>query len=167
MGQSGNPSRHHVTKPPPGGFAAISAGIDACGVGSDGAVACTGYAREVPPGPFSAVSTSWKHACGLRPDGTVECWGDNTHGQADAPQGRFRAVCADDIISAGVCRGTNLLRACRWDKLAVGGIVACGVRVEGTVACNSGLWTPPELFDSVAVGWDHACGVRLDGSVAC
>ncbi|WP_419851447.1 hypothetical protein [Candidatus Poriferisocius sp.] len=32
------------------------------------------------------MSTAW---CGLRTDGTIACWGDNTHGQTNTPNGQF------------------------------------------------------------------------------
>ena len=51
---------------------------------------------------------------------------------------------------------------------------ACGVKVDGTVACwgedrfDSGLLTPPDgEFVTVSVGSHSACGVKVDGTVAC
>ena len=50
------------------------------------------------------------HTCGLRGSGETVCWGDNGHGQTDAPSGRFSAV------GAG------------WGY-------SCGLRHEGDVIC--------------------------------
>ena len=43
---------------------------------------------------FKAVTADWAHSCGLRSNDTITCWGDNAHGQADAPAGTFKAVTA-------------------------------------------------------------------------
>lgn len=51
---------------------------------------------------FTAVAAGGDHACGLRTDHTVTCWGDNEHGQIDAPAGAFSAVTAGDSHSCGV-----------------------------------------------------------------
>jgi hypothetical protein len=59
-----------------------------------------------------------------------------------------------------------------FKSVSAGGFFACGVKIDGTVACwdenYGGQTVPPEgTFASVsASGW-FACGVRIDGTVAC
>ena len=87
------------------------------------------------------------HTCSTRADATVVCWGDNTFGQAEAPEGTFRAVDA-------------------------GAIHTCAIRTDGTVECwgdNSlGQADPPDgAFRSVSAGWGHSCAVSVDGAISC
>ncbi len=56
------------------------------------------------------MSLGDRHACALRADRTVACWGDNTNGQTDAPDGEFTTV-------------------------AAAGTRSCGLRTDGTIAC--------------------------------
>ncbi|WP_420621189.1 hypothetical protein [Candidatus Poriferisodalis sp.] len=47
--------------------------------------ASTTTERSTGPTRFTSVSAGTWHSCGVRSDATVTCWGDNKHGQADAP----------------------------------------------------------------------------------
>ena len=76
-------------------------------------VVLTGDRGRVPG--FDAFTLGDHHVCGLRDDATVACWGSNTHGQSDAPDGRFR------MISAA-------------------GHYTCGVRVDDAVECWGRGW---------------------------
>ena len=135
-----------------GEFASVSAGgAHACGVKTDGSVACWGsneHDQATPPaGEFASVSAWYAHTCGVQRDGSVACWGSNNYGMATPPEGKFASVSA-------------------------GGSHTCGVRSDGSVACwgsnNYGMATPPEgKFASVSAVRSHTCGVRTDGSVAC
>ena len=49
-----------------------------------------------------AVVVGGIHSCGLRTDGTITCWGRNSEGQADAPEGTFNAVSAGEDHSCGL-----------------------------------------------------------------
>jgi alpha-tubulin suppressor-like RCC1 family protein len=96
-------------------FASVSAGYQvACGLRTDGTIACWGdnyFGETTPPaGTFTSVSAGVYFACGLRADGTIACWGENTFGQATPPAGAFASVTA-------------------------GGYFACGLRTVGTIAC--------------------------------
>ena len=72
---------------------------------------------------FTSVSAGLLHTCGVGTDGSVECWGDDEHGQATPPDGKFASV------SAG------------------GSFHTCGVRGDGSVECwglnREGQATPP------------------------
>ena len=78
---------------------------------------------------------------------TVVCWGDNTDGQTDAPEGKFSTVSAGDAHS-------------------------CGIRSDRTVVCwgqnsDGRAEAPDGKFSSVSAGERHSCGIRTDGTVAC
>ena len=63
-------------------------GFHACGVRTNGTLACWGNnssGQAVPPaGAFTQVSCGDFHTCGLRTNGTLNCWGANGFGQAPA-----------------------------------------------------------------------------------
>ena len=46
---------------------------------------------------FQAVDAGKNHTCGIKMDNTIECWGDNTHGQSNAPDGQFLSVSAGGV----------------------------------------------------------------------
>ena len=52
--------------------------------------------------PSSFVAAGAIHTCALRGDDTVTCWGDNEHGQTNAPSGTFDAVSAGRSHSCGL-----------------------------------------------------------------
>jgi hypothetical protein len=61
-------------------------------------------------------------------------------------------------------------------SVSAGGVHACAVRTDSTVACwgagrapdNYGQATPPAgTFASVSAGTWHTCGVKTDGTIAC
>ncbi|MDE2780686.1 MAG: RCC1 domain-containing protein [Chloroflexota bacterium] len=61
-------------------FVSVSSGRDyACGVRTDGSVACWGinsYGKASPPaGEFSSVSAGNSHTCGVMTGGSLACWG--------------------------------------------------------------------------------------------
>ncbi len=138
---------------------------------------------------FTALDTGEAHSCALRTDSTVVCWGDNAHGQADAPDGAFQAVsaggsewdgshsCALRTDGTVVCWGSNNVGQSdapggEFVTVSAGGYHSCGVRVDATVACW-GLNTrgrsdaPGGEFVMVSAGGGHTCGVRVDATVAC
>ncbi len=136
---------------PPLTVHAVAAGDrDACGlITDDDSVLCADETFEVPlhHGPFSAITAGGLHHCALRTNGAVACWGDDSHGQADAPTGRFKAVSA-------------------------GGTHTCGLRADDTVTCwgddSEGQATPVGgLFAAVSAGGNHSCGLRSDGTITC
>ena len=103
---------------------------------------------EVPPSTrYTAVDVGSSHACALRINATVTCWGNNSGGRTDAPDGTFSAI-------------------------AVGSEHACGVRTDATVACwgenaSGQVDAPGGQFRGVAAGAKHSCGVRPNGTTTC
>ena len=136
-----------------------------------------------PPG-FTMIDSGYEHACGLRADGTVVCWGNNSNGQAAAPEGSFSAVTAGIWHSCGLltdqtvaCWGTNDQGRTdapggTFDGLDTGTWHSCGVRTDQTVACWGADWTgqsnaPEGRFQTVSAGNQHSCGVRNDSTLVC
>ena len=73
-----------------GSFKSVSAGDPyACGVKTDGAVACWGDDRSggatPPEGRFESVDAGRGYTCGVKTDGSVACWGKNNYGQSTPP----------------------------------------------------------------------------------
>lgn len=167
--------QHGQPMPPPSGaFTSISMGSGySCGVRTDGTVACWGGwsklsasvipAARPPAGQFTQVSAGGKFTCGIRPSGALECWGeDHPCGHAngkpdcgwkvnrrptDPPPGTFKAI-------------------------SVGGMHACAIRVDGTLACWGSDWggraTPPAgTFTALSSRGSHNCAVRTDGTLSC
>ncbi len=100
-----------------------------------------------PPLLVPDVAAGDTHTCTTRVDATVVCWGANTFGQADPPEGTFKAIEA-------------------------GAIHTCAITTGGTVACwgdNSlGQADPPDgAFRAVSAGWGHSCAVAVDGAIFC
>ena len=146
-----------------------------------------GLDTESAGGDFIAVSAGsygLSTSCGVRTDGTITCWGNNTLGQANAPEGRFSAVAAGQFHSCGVrtdgtitCWGHNSVGQAyapegRFSAVAVGRSHSCGVRTDGTITCwghnTSGQANAPEgRFSAVSAGSSHSCGVRTDGTITC
>jgi hypothetical protein len=89
------PSTSSVALSPGGTFRQVSVGGNhACGLKSNGTIACWGDNSSgqlnAPSGAFNQISTEGFHTCGLKSDGTLICWGDNTLGQlTNIPTGAF------------------------------------------------------------------------------
>ena len=86
---------------------------------------------------YQAVDAGKNHTCGIKLDNTLECWGDNTQGQTNAPEGQFLSVSA-------------------------GGVYSCGIDFENQLACwgHAAIIPPPDgNYTHVSVGDEHACAV--------
>ena len=86
---------------------------------------------------YQAVDAGKNHTCGIKLDNTLECWGDNTQGQTNAPEGQFLSVSA-------------------------GGVYSCGINFENQLACwgHAAIPSPPDGdFTHVSVGDNHACAI--------
>ena len=88
---------------------------------------------------YQAVDAGKNHTCGIKLDNTLECWGDNTQGQTDAPEGQFLSV-------------------------STGGVYSCGIDFEDQLACwgHAAILPPPGgAYTNVAVGDEHACAITV------
>lgn len=169
----------------------------ACGLRTDGTIACWGsHAPAAPPtGDFTSVSLGgWP--CAVRADTTALCWdpssGDVFGTGADGgtmvgfatPPGSYLAVSVgyagvcgllfDGTVTCwGPCSNVELPPAGRFASISFGSSWACGVKSDGTVACWNECSAPgiPQAPDgkyiSVSVGVNAACGVKDDGTLAC
>ena len=132
---------------------------------------------------FAAIDAGGGHTCGLRADRSAVCWGENTHGQADAPGGEFTALSAGARHTCGlrpdataVCWGDNdagkaAAPSGEFVAVSAGGYHSCGLRPDGALRCWGGTFSVHrELsgqFTAVTAGERHSCAVRTNGSVAC
>ena len=88
---------------------------------------------------YKSVDAGKNHTCGIKMDNTIECWGDNTEGQTDAPEGEFMSISA-------------------------GGGASCGINMDDHLVCwgNARLTRPPDgKYSHVSVGDEHVCAVTL------
>ena len=86
---------------------------------------------------YQAVDAGKNHTCGIKRDNTLECWGDNTQGQTDAPEGQFLSVSA-------------------------GGVYSCGIDFQNQLQCwgHAAIRPPPDgNYTRVSVGDEHACAI--------
>ena len=96
-----------------------AAGFQTCGLGLDGSITCwqSPYLWYLPAihleGAFSQVSGGLTHGCGLKATGGVQCWGENEHGQTDAPSGNY-------------------------SRISAGGYHTCALVADGSVDCWGG-----------------------------
>ena len=85
-----------------------------------------GQSDSAPVNPdtsaFTAVATGAYHACALRADQAISCWGYNSNGQTELPDGTYTAVTG-------------------------GAHFSCALRTDRTIACwghnNQGQTEPP------------------------
>ena len=125
-------------------------------------------------------------SCGLTQSERIECWGENSSGQRDVPQGiAFSAmavggyhVCALDREGVPICWGNDLHGQATppvgevFEELSAGQWVSCGRKSSGDIRCWGmdawGITTPPETsFQQVAVGYDHVCALDDQKKVQC
>ena len=88
---------------------------------------------------YKAVDAGKNHTCGINQDNTIECWGDNTEGQTDAPEGEFMSVSA-------------------------GGVASCGINFDDNLVCwgHARMQSPPTGdYTDVSVGDEHACAITV------
>ena len=133
---------------------------------------------------FDAVDSGHRHTCALRQDNTIVCWGENSDGQTDAPDGQFVSVSAGEDHTCAIrsdntitCWGANghgqtTTPDGHFTAIGAGRGHNCGIRSNGTVACWGDNFegktdAPDRQFTSVSVGYEHNCGLLSDSTVTC
>ncbi len=127
---------------------------DACGVQTDGAVFCwsrhSSAKPPVPDGTFTQVAQGLGNVCGVTTLGEIRCVAEAESNVLAPPEGHYRAI-----------------------AIAPDASLACGLRVDGTVACwgnsqdSPGILPPRGAFTSISAGTSTFCGTRQDGSIDC
>ena len=133
------------------------------------------------------LSVGWDHACAIAPSGEVVCWGQNTWGESDPPEGEFVWVSAGWTRSCGL-RPDGEIECWGYEtggpsppvgpfvQVEAGPGYTCGLRAEGTIECwagdlgkgNTGQTDSPEgQFTSMSLGNAKACAVGIDGQLSC
>ena len=160
------PWRREQGEPRPlgGKFISVSIGYSyACGVKTDGAVACWGsvdfrddYGQRLPPRVFASVTTGSRHSCGVTHEGSVHCWGRTS---SPAPPGNREVPVAN---VEGIAR-----------SISAGDRHLCVLESDGSVSCS--LAGPrkgaasvfDEKFVAMDTGGGVTCGLRADGIALC
>lgn len=136
-----------TTSPPAGRFTQVATGYAiACAIRADGRLACWGENAEnlLPPpsGRFTQVSAGTTGACGLRTSGALVCWGA-LYASPMVRANRFKQISATRFV-CGVTRSSTQVcapfladppPAGRYKEVSPGSTYACGVRVNGRLAC--------------------------------
>jgi hypothetical protein len=138
-------------------------------------------------GCWAHITVGRDHSCGLKSDGSISCWGCNTNGQHNSPEGSFVAIdsgmthtCAIDQAGAVSCWGSNTSNSLNapdavFSSIACGLNYCCGITDAATdnIRCwgdNSyGQSTPPPgTYAQVSVGDSrHSCAVDTAGVMSC
>ena len=146
---------------------------------------CTASFGEVCQEHFLKIAAGWYHALGLRPDGTIKAWGDNSYGQANAPEGRaFVAIAAGGFHSLALKADGTVVgwgandfgqamapQGEKFIAIAAGGYHSLGLTPDGRVlgwgANHYGQASPPNggEFVAIAAGAFHSLALRKDGSI--
>ena len=134
-------------------------GSGACGLTTDGDIACWGYSTRRPvDGPYIGLYGGGGNSlCGLRADGRACCW-------SESPSYDEYLAAPGDIA---------------FTSLAPGAYHGCGIDIDDKVRCwggdipgpggdDYGQADPPSgTFVMVAAGGIHTCGLREDHTLAC
>jgi alpha-tubulin suppressor-like RCC1 family protein len=136
-------------------FETLSVGDQhACGLRSDGSIACWGYdgsGQATPPEGtgFTQVSAGSAHTCAIDGTSQVQCWGSDYRGQSSPPE-------TGELVMVSAGEGHT-----------------CALGADGVATCwgydNYGQAQAPddEIFTEVSAGDDHSCGLTEAGLSRC
>ena len=158
-----------------------------------------GRLLDTPDGIYTDVAAAGtEYSCALREDGVIVCWsafGDHETRQHWAPSGHYvRLVSGGNSYWGNHYCGVrdDHLFTCWWDRdarrlsgevhyesafatfvdIAVGDDHACGLRLDGTVACwyhdgHEHMGAPEGEFSEIYAGAGTSCAVDSQGDVTC
>ena len=133
---------------------------------------------------FTALSSGFYHTCGLRDDDSISCWGANSYGVTNPPEGSYQAIAsgsrhtcaiaADGSISCwgwGAVGQTNSPQG-TFKTIVSGSRHTCAIATDNTVACwgydSFGQGTAPSgTYKALAIGWEHTCAIATDDTITC
>lgn len=138
-------------------FTSLASGADfVCGLKApNNTVQCWGTldASRLPNATqFQSIQAGSHHACGLTPSWNLQCWGDNTYGQLQPPDGKqFLAMALGKYHSCGIdatnrsviCWGsiTSVPGNLAFATIVAGDFFTCGVlNSSSSVYCWGGLF---------------------------
>ena len=104
-------------------------------------------AAAIPIPTFTAISAGRAHTCAVRINQAIDCWGDNSNGQANAPEGQHTAI-------------------------AAGGSHTCALDTDQTIDCwgdnsNGQANAPIGQHTAITTGNFHTCALRSDQTIDC
>lgn len=182
-----------ASAPLKGKFKALSLGATVgCALTTNNRVGCWGALPISQPNPeqskrrYIEISAGGDHVCAITM-GTraIECWGNNSHGQLNHPQGAFKTIssgtnktCALSTKGALACWGDPAFLsypppAGKFKDVSVGTLHGCAVRSDddGLACWGNGYYgedlPPSGRFKAVTSGTDHTCGWRADRTAVC
>jgi alpha-tubulin suppressor-like RCC1 family protein len=121
---------------------------------------------------YTDISCGTSFCCAVTQTGELFCWGN----------GYLTGTLGNPMPPTSVAVPTQVGTGTDWRAVAAGPAVACGVHVDGTLACwgvglvgdgttasreTPSVVAPGSHWQSVALGGGHACGLRVDGTVWC
>jgi cysteine-rich repeat protein len=170
-----------VKEPPPGAFeqVAVSA-YHACGLKSDGQVACWSRSRPTftPAETFVQIASGSGQTCGVLDDGDIMCWDDREITLTKAgPFVRVDAnqrVCAIDAQGTATCWDPNVDSPIKLDGTLLqtfptrGG--GCALTREARIVCDrndpsSSTKAPAAALTRAAIASSGGVGLRPDGRI--
>ena len=122
-----------------------------CGLTAQGALHCFGRDLGMPPSGhrLKQITGGADHFCALTETQQAFCWGQDTDGQLEVPEGVL------------------------FQRLSAGHFHTCGITAQGQTTCwgrdTEGQSSPPPTseFSEISAGWSHTCGLTAEGQAVC
>ena len=123
------------------------------------------------------------HVCAIAADDTITCWGDNEHGQADAPAGAHKTITTGGRYSCAIaangtitCWGQDFGQldapAGTYETVSAGALHSCAIATDGAITCwgdneHGQLDAPAGAHRAVSAGAGYSCATAVDGALTC